>query len=64
MRDVAGYARPGRADPAKGRRVDGSDKDSRRWDPAGLVRCLGCCTDIDEVRTVLGIVVHNLPLRD
>ena len=42
-----------------------SDPYHRLWDPEYEgCRCWGCCTDLDEVRTVLEIVAHNLPKRD
>jgi hypothetical protein len=37
---------------------------SQRWDRPDSCGQWGCCPDIDEVRTVLRTVVHNLPPDD
>ena len=40
------------------------DPYSRRWDRPDSCGDWHCCPDIEEVRTVLRIVMHNLPPRD
>ena len=40
------------------------DPYARRWDRPDSCGDWHCCPDIDEVRTILRIVVHNLPPRD
>lgn len=40
------------------------DPRARRWDRPASCGDWVCCADIDEVRAVLRIVIHNLPARD
>jgi hypothetical protein len=40
------------------------DPYARRWDRPDSCGDWHCCPDIDELRTILRIVLHNLPPRD